>query len=201
MTRKQNNTKNIINPKVLIQAYKQGYFPMADHKYGDIYWHCPDPRAVIPLESPKKPKSLKRNEEKYEFEYRIDTCFRSVIEKCSEREDTWISEEIIDTYMQLHKLGMAHSVETFEDDVLVGGLYGVAIGGAFFGESMFNTVTDASKGAFFHLIERLKQRNFLLLDSQYINPFTQQLGAIEITYADYIKRLIKAINLSTTFVD
>ncbi len=201
MTNRQNNTNRIIKPEILIQAYKQGYFPMADHKHGDIYWHCPDPRAVIPLESPKKPKSLKRNEEKYEFEYRIDTCFRSVIEKCSEREDTWISEEIIDTYMQLHKLGMAHSVETFEDDVLVGGLYGVAIGGAFFGESMFNTITDASKGAFFYLIEKLKERNFLLLDSQYINPFTQQLGAIEVSYSEYTKRLIKAINLPTTFVD
>lgn len=201
MTNRQNNTNRIIKPEILIQAYKQGYFPMADHKYGDIYWHCPDPRAVIPLESPKKPKSLKRNEEKYEFEYRIDTCFRSVIEKCSEREDTWISEEIIDTYMQLHKVGIAHSVETFEDDVLVGGLYGVAIGGAFFGESMFNTITDASKGAFFYLIEKLKERNFLLLDSQYINPFTQQLGAIEVSYSEYTKRLIKAINLPTTFVD
>ncbi len=201
MTNKQNNTNRIIKPEILVQAYKQGYFPMADHKHGDIYWHCPDPRAVIPLDSPKKPKSLKRSEEKYEFEYRVDTCFRTVMEKCSEREDTWISEEIIDTYMQLHYLGMAHSVETYEDDELVGGLYGVAIGAAFFGESMFNTVTDASKGAFFHLIERLKERNFLLLDSQYINPFTQQLGAIEVSYTEYTKRLIKAINLPTTFVD
>lgn len=201
MSNRQNNTNRIIKPEILIQAYKQGYFPMADHKQGDIYWHCPDPRAVIPLDSPKKPKSLKRTEKKYEFEYRVDSCFRTVMEKCSEREDTWISEEIIDTYIQLHNLGMAHSVETYEDNELIGGLYGVAIGGAFFGESMFNTVTDASKGAFFHLIERLKERNFLLLDSQYINPFTKQLGAIEVSYAEYIKRLIKAINLPTTFVD
>ncbi len=121
MTNKQNNTKSIIKPEILIQAYKQGYFPMADHKHGDIYWHCPDPRAVIPLDSPKKPRSLRRSENKYEFEYRVNTCFRTVMEKCSEREDTWISEEIIETYMQLHYLGMAHSVETFEDDELVGG--------------------------------------------------------------------------------
>jgi len=131
----------------------------------------------------------------------VSTLVRPVMEKCSEREDTWISEEIIETYMQLHYLGMAHSVETFEDDILVGGLYGVSIGGAFFGESMFNNVTDASKGAFFYLIERLKKRNFLLLDSQYINPFTKQLGAIEVSYSDYTKRLIKAINLHTSFVD
>lgn len=201
MTKQQNNKNRIIRPEVLIQAYKQGYFPMADHKEGEIYWHCPDPRAVIPLDSPKKPKSLRRSEEKYEFEYRVDTCFRTVMEKCAERDDTWISAEIIETYMQLHYLGNAHSVETFEDDELVGGLYGVAIGGAFFGESMFNTVTDASKGAFFHLIERLKERNYLLLDSQYINPFTKQLGAIELSYTDYNKRLIKAINLPTSFVD
>ncbi|MFA7326241.1 MAG: leucyl/phenylalanyl-tRNA--protein transferase [Candidatus Kapaibacterium sp.] len=201
MTNQQNNTNRFIKPEVLIQAYKQGYFPMADHKEGDIYWHCPDPRAVIPLDSPKKPKSLRRSEEKYEFEYRVDTCFRTVMEKCADRDDTWISAEIIETYMQLYYLGMAHSVETFEDDKLVGGLYGVAIGGAFFGESMFNTVTDASKGAFFYLIERLKERNYLLLDSQYINPFTKQLGAIELSYTDYNKRLIKAINLPISFVD
>ncbi|MEZ4725095.1 MAG: leucyl/phenylalanyl-tRNA--protein transferase [Candidatus Kapaibacterium sp.] len=201
MTNRQNNTNRIIKPEILIQAYKQGYFPMADHKYGDIYWHCPDPRAVIPLDSPRKPKSLKRSENKYEFEYKTNQRFLEVITRCSERDDTWISDEIIDSYMKLHETKMAHSIETYVEGELVGGLYGVAIGGAFFGESMFNTVTDASKGAFFHLIERLKQRNFLLLDSQYINPFTQQLGAIEITYADYIKRLIKAINLSTTFVD
>lgn len=201
MTNKQNNTSGIIKPEILIQAYKQGYFPMADSKEGDIYWHCPDPRAVIPLDNPKKPKSLKRSEDKFEFEYRVNTCFRTVMEKCAEREDTWISDEIIETYMQLHNLGMAHSVETYEDDELVGGLYGVAIGGAFFGESMFNTVTNASKGAFFYLIERLKERNFLLLDSQYINHFTKQLGAIEVSYLEYTKRLIKAINLPTTFVD
>lgn len=202
MTNKQNNTSGILDPEVLIQAYKQGYFPMADSKEGDIYWHCPDPRAIIPLDNPQKPKSLKRSEKKYEFEYRVDTCFRTVMEKCAEREeDTWISEDIIQSYMQLHYRGFAHSVETYEDDELVGGLYGVAIGGAFFGESMFNTVPDASKGAFFYLIERLKARNFQLLDSQYINPFTKQLGAIEVPYIEYAKKLIKAINLPTTFVD
>lgn len=201
MTNQHNNSKIIIKPEILIQAYKQGYFPMADHKEGDIYWHCPDPRAIIPLEKPAKPKSLRRSENKYEFEYRINTNFREVITKCSERDDTWISDEIKETYIQLHFLGMAHSVETYLDDELVGGLYGVSIGGAFFGESIFNSVTDAGKGAFFHLIEYLKERNFQLLDSQYINPFTKQLGAIEVTFADYTKILIKAINLSTSFVD
>lgn len=201
MSNQEHNPNKIIRPEILIQAYKQGYFPMADHKDGDIFWHCPDPRAIIPLENPSKPKSLKRTEMKYEFEYRFDSNFKAVIEKCAQREDTWISREIIETYMQLHYLGMAHSVETYLDDRLVGGLYGVAIGGAFFGESMFNTFTDAGKGAFFSLIERLSEKKFLLLDSQYINPFTKQLGAIEIPYSEYIKVLIKAINHSTSFSD
>jgi leucyl/phenylalanyl-tRNA--protein transferase len=174
---------------------------MADSKEGDIYWHCPDPRAIIPLENTNKPKSLKRNERKFDFEYRVDTDFEAVITKCGERKDTWISDEIIETYITLHKLGSAHSVETYVDNNLVGGLYGVAIGGAFFGESMFNTQTDAAKGAFYNLIEILQKRNFLLLDTQYINPFTQQLGAIEISFMDYSKKLIKAINFATSFVD
>jgi leucyl/phenylalanyl-tRNA--protein transferase len=201
MTTSSNNNNRIIKPEVLLQAYKQGYFPMADSKEGDIYWHCPDPRAIIPLENTNKPKSLKRNERKFDFEYRVDTDFEAVITKCGERKDTWISDEIIETYITLHKLGSAHSVETYVDNNLVGGLYGVAIGGAFFGESMFNTQTDAAKGAFYNLIEILQKRNFLLLDTQYINPFTQQLGAIEISFMDYSKKLIKAINFATSFVD
>lgn len=201
MTRSSNNNNRIIKPEVLLQAYKQGYFPMADSKEGEIYWHCPDPRAIIPLDNTNKPKSLKRNERKFDFEYRVDTNFEAVITKCGERKDTWISEEIIDTYLTLHRLGSAHSVETYSNGKLVGGLYGVAIGGAFFGESMFNTQTDAAKGAFYHLIDILKEKNFLLLDTQYINPFTQQLGAIEISFMDYSKKLIKAINFATSFVD
>ena len=200
MTTSSNNNNRIIKPEVLLQAYKQGYFPMADSKEGDIYWHCPDPRAIIPLEKTNKPRSLKRNERKFDFEYRVDTDFEAVITKCGERKDTWISDEIIDTYLTLHRLGSAHSVETFIDNELVGGLYGVAIGGAFFGESMFNTKTDTAKGAFYRLIEILKERNFLLLDTQYINPFTQQLGAVEISFMDYSKKLIKAINFATSFV-
>lgn len=201
MTTSSNNRNKIIKPEVLLQAYKQGYFPMADSKEGEVYWHCPDPRAIIPLDNPKKPKSLKKSEEKYEFEYRVDTNFEAVITKCADRDDTWISDEIIETYTMLHERGSAHSVETYMDNELVGGLYGVAIGGAFFGESMFNTKTDAAKGAFYYLIELLKDKNFLLLDSQYINPFTKQLGAVEISYMDYSKKLIKAINLATSFVD
>lgn len=201
MTTSSNNNNRIIKPEVLLQAYKQGYFPMADSKEGDIYWHCPDPRAIIPLNNTKKPRSLRKNEEKYTFEYRVNTNFKEVITKCSDRDDTWISEEIIDTYVKLHNLGSAHSVETYMENQLVGGLYGVAIGGAFFGESMFNTETDAAKGSFYYLIDLLKKKNFLLLDTQYINPFTKQLGAIEISFMDYSKKLIKAINFATSFVD
>jgi leucyl/phenylalanyl-tRNA--protein transferase len=201
MTTSSNNNNRIIKPEVLLQAYKQGYFPMADSKEGDIYWHCPDPRAIILLNNTKKPRSLRKNEEKNTFEYRVNTNFKEVITKCSDRDDTWISEEIIETYVKLHNLGSAHSVETYMDNQLVGGLYGVAIGGAFFGESMFNTKTDAAKGAFYYLIDLLKKKNFLLLDTQYINPFTKQLGAIETSFMDYSKKLIKAINFATSFVD
>lgn len=199
MRKQEQQPTKIIKPEILLQAYKQGYFPMAENKDGEIYWHCPDPRAIIPLENTKKPKSLKSVEQKNNFEYRINTNFKAVIEKCAERNETWISREIIESYMQLHYLSFAHSVETYIDDELVGGLYGVSIGGAFFGESMFNTVPNAAKGAFYILINRLKERNFLLLDSQYINPFTKQLGAIEIPYTDYNILLIKAINHSTSF--
>jgi leucyl/phenylalanyl-tRNA--protein transferase len=199
MRTQENQIIKGIKPEILIQAYKQGYFPMAEHKDGDIYWHCPDPRAIIPLDSPKKPKSLKIAEKKQLFEYRFDTNFGEVIRKCSERSETWISQEIIESYIQLYYLGMAHSVETYVNGNLVGGLYGVSIGGAFFGESMFNTTPNAAKGAFYKLVERLRERNFLLLDSQYINPFTEQLGAIELPYTEYIKLLIKAINHSTSF--
>lgn len=163
MTTSSNNNNRIIKPEVLLQAYKQGYFPMADSKEGDIYWHCPDPRAIILLNNTKKPRSLRKNEEKNTFEYRVNTNFKEVITKCSDRDDTWISEEIIETYVKLHNLGSAHSVETYMDNQLVGGLYGVAIGGAFFGESMFNTKTDAAKGAFYYLIDLLKKKNFCFL--------------------------------------
>jgi leucyl/phenylalanyl-tRNA--protein transferase len=192
--------KEIITPDIVVSAYTQGFFPMADEEDGDIYWHCPDPRAIIPLENPKMPRSLRQSINKYSYTFSINSDFNYVISACGNRKNTWISDEIIKIYGELNLMGFAHSVECISAGEIVGGLYGISIGGAFFGESMFNTKPDAAKAAFFHLIEHLKQRNFILLDSQYINPFTQQLGAVEIAKSKYLKLLNKALALPCKFV-
>jgi len=183
---------------ILINAYSQGYFPMAEEK-GEIYWHCPDPRAIIPLENIKKPRSLTKYSRKNDFKYSVNSDFEFVIRACSDRKATWISDEIIEVYLDLHRKGFAHSVETWSGEKIVGGLYGISLGGAFFGESMFNTENDAAKAAFYYLAEYLKSRGFILLDSQYINPFTEQLGAVEILKDEYMKKLEQALIIPTRF--
>lgn len=172
---------------------------MAESKEGDIYWHAPNPRAIIPLDEAKPSRNLRKKMEKGIFSFTRNKEFEKVIIGCSDREETWISQEIIDTYSELHYLGYAHSVETWQEGKLVGGLYGVSMGGAFFGESMFNYVSDASKAAFYHLIEHLQNKKFMLLDSQYINDFTKKLGAIQISRNLYLNILEKAINLPCSF--
>lgn len=166
---------------------------MARSKRGKIDWHSPDPRAIIPLEKPQIPKSLKKKLRKGVFSYTINQAFDEVIQKCSERRVTWISDDIIDTYTKINRLGFAASVETWMDNRLVGGLYGATIGAAFFGESMFNTESDAAKAAFYHLIEVMKRNDYILLDSQYINDFTMQLGAVEVPRHLYMKILHNAL--------
>jgi leucyl/phenylalanyl-tRNA--protein transferase len=187
------------NPELIISAYLQGYFPMADSRDGDIYWHSPDPRAIIPLNAAKPHRSLRQFLKNNNYNYTIDAAFGRVIRSCSEREDTWINDEIIECYEILHRAGYAHSVETWFEGEIAGGLYGVAIGGAFFGESMFSFLENASKAAFYHLVEHLKQRNFLLLDTQYINHHTELLGAVEIPKTTYLKLLEQAVNAPTRF--
>ena len=167
---------------------------MADSKEGEVYWHCPDPRAIIPLENTKKPKSLRKSEEKYEFEYRVDTDFKAVITKCADRDDTWISDEIIETYTMLHELGSAHSVETYIDNELVGGLYGVSVGGAFFGESMFSKRRDTSKMALAWLTDRLRETGFILMDTQFLTAHLKSMGGVEISRAKYLKKLEEALS-------
>lgn len=182
-----------LNVDVLISAYTQGFFPMADSD--GIFWHSPDPRAIIPLDNvPKKPRSLIQSEKKFGYYHTIDYNFEYVITECSKRKDTWISKEIIRSFTELNLIGFSHSIETWQNGEIVGGLYGVCIGAAFFGESMFNKNTDASKSAYYYLIDLLKRNNFKLLDSQYINSFTQKLGAIEIPKTEYIKNLNFAIS-------
>lgn len=189
----------LFSTEIILRAYEQGYFPMAESEDGEIYWHAPNPRAIIPLDDVKIPKSLRSKLKRGVFDFTINKEFEKVIEQCAKREETWISQEIVNAYTELHFLGYAHSIETWQNGKLVGGLYGVAIGGAFFGESMFNHISDASKAAFYFLIEHLKKKKFLLLDSQYINDFTKKLGAILISRNLYLNILEKAINLPITF--
>lgn len=188
----------MISVELLVQAYLSGSFPMADPDEGDqIYWHTPETRGLIPLDDTfKVPKNLMRLYRKEKFELTINRAFPEVIEQCSllRQGDTWISEEIIAVYTEMHKLGLAHSFEVWLDGALVGGLYGVAIGKAFFGESMFHKVTDASKIALVFLVEFLKEQNFQLLDCQYLNPHLLQFGAYEVTQEEFLSRLQEIIH-------
>lgn len=174
---------------------------MATHRTGRIEWYSPDPRAIIPLDGLHVSRSLRRTLNKNLFAVRINSAFERVMRACADRTDTWISEDIISAYTALHQRGFAHSVEAWYGEQLVGGLYGVAIGGAFFGESMFSRMTDASKVALVHLVERLQRRGFLLLDTQYITEHLRRLGAIELPRNAYLHLLSKAIAVNTSFLD
>ncbi len=188
----------------LIYGYMNGIFPMAETD-GSLYWYSPDPRAIIPIESYKPPKSLRPTLNKQLFEIRVNTDFEGVMRGCAEAraddDSTWISEEIIEAYTDLHHLNLAHSVESYQDNQLVGGLYGVAIGSAFFGESMFYRVSDASKVAFHSLIEILKKQQYKLLDTQFINDNVRRFGAIEIPKNNYLRLLKIAISHQSHFVE
>jgi len=185
----------------LLLAYRTGWFPMGDPDTKEIYWHSPQFRAVFPLQTLEFSKSLKKTVSKGTFSIKFNTAFEQVIKACAQRADTWITEPIIESYIQLHIQGYAHSVETYIDDTLVGGLYGVSIGSAFFGESMFSKVNDASKVAFYALVQQLRINKYTLLDSQYLNDFTEQLGAIEIKRSEYLSLLSKALIEECIFFD
>lgn len=191
-----------LTPELLLVAYAQGIFPMA-HDDGRIYLYDPDPRAILPLEAFHVPRSLARRVRSGRFTVRVDSAFRAVIEACAApaagRESTWISAEIIDLYTQLHHMGFAHSVEAWQGDYLVGGLYGVALGGLFAGESMFSRVTDASKVALVHLVERLRAGGFVLLDTQFRTDHLARFGAVEISRVEYQKRLAAALRVEASF--
>jgi len=188
----------------LIYGYINGIFPMADAD-GTLYWYAPDPRAIIPLDTYKPARSLRPVLNRKQFEIRINADFEQVMRYCSlprsENDSTWISEEIIEAYTELHRMGLAHSVETYIDNRLVGGLYGVSLGAAFFGESMFYLVDNASKVAFHYLILTLRQQKFELLDTQFINDNVRRYGAIEIPKADYMKQLKSALRKKARFTE
>lgn len=180
-----NPSRSLLLPEMLLVGYRNGFFPMAEPDTGRILWHRPDPRAIIPLQDVPMPRSLRQVLRRGTFSVTLDACFEDVIRACADREDSWISEDIVQAYTGLHEMGHAHSIETWLDGRLVGGLYGVHLGAAFFGESMFSTDSNASKVAFAHLVAILRANGFRLLDTQYINPFTASLGAIEIPDAAY----------------
>jgi leucyl/phenylalanyl-tRNA--protein transferase len=181
-------------PKSVLMAYASGYFPMAypEHNW-QIYWHKPETRAVFMVQEFELKKRLQKIYDKHEFDLHINKAFGKVITACADRSHTWISEDIIKVYKKLNKMGYAYSFEAWQNNELVGGLYGVVLGRAFFGESMFHLVTNASKVTFVYLLEVLKKQNFILLDSQYINHFTKDLGAKEISDDDYMKVLQRCL--------
>jgi leucyl/phenylalanyl-tRNA---protein transferase len=190
----------MIDPEFLLYGYRLGVFPMAMED-NSIAWFSPDPRAIIPLENFHVPHTLRREWRRKVFDIRIDDRFGDVIRACAKRKDTWINDKIIESYERLHELGYAHSVEAWNKDRLAGGLYGVAIGGAFFGESMFHRITNASKIALVALVEHLRARKFALLDTQWLTPHLVQFGAIEISRKQYLRRLREAVELPRRFVD
>ena len=196
----RNKKESALDPDFLLVAYCNGYFPMATSRTGTIEWFSPDPRAIIPLDAFKISRSLQQTIRKKKFDLKIDSAFKTVMQACAERTDTWISEEIIDVYAKLHNQQHAHSVETWCEGELVGGLYGVAIRGAFFGESMFSRMTDASKVALVHLVERLNAGHFTLLDTQYMTEHLRTFGAIDISRSLYLQMLSQALEVRTSFV-
>lgn len=189
----------IIPPDILIGAYATGYFPMADAVTGKIEWYSPDPRAVIELDAFVPTRSLRRTIRKGVFDVRTDTVFEEVIRACGDRDATWISGVIIDSYCELHRLGFAHSVEAWSGGQLAGGLYGVSLGSAFFGESMFHREPYASMVAYAALIDRLKSRGYTLLDTQFVTEHLLRLGAREVPRREYLSCLAAALKKECTF--
>lgn len=189
-----------LTPEGVELAYRHGIFPMADERSDEVLWFRPDPRAIIPLDGFHMSHSLTRTIRRGLFEIRIDTDFEGVMRGCADRrEGSWISDRFVEVYGALHRAGKAHSVETWRAGELVGGTYGVALGGAFMAESKFHRVTDASKVALAALVERLRERRFTLLDVQYVTPHLESLGAVEITRREYEGRLAGALALPCRF--
>ncbi|NNE23821.1 MAG: leucyl/phenylalanyl-tRNA--protein transferase [Rhizobiales bacterium] len=193
-----------ITPQILLKAYASGVFPMAESADDNaLYWIEPEFRGLIPLDGFKVSRSLRKACRRQMFEVRVDTAFADVIERCAERapdrKTTWINDRILALYNQLFKMGFCHSVECWQDDELVGGLYGVRIGAAFFGESMFTRRRDASKVALVHLVARLRFGCFKLLDAQFINDHLKQFGALELPRAEYHQLLEDALGKDADF--
>lgn len=193
-----------ITPDLLIRAYAAGFFPMAERRRDPhIIWVSPEERGIIPLRSFHVPRRLARTVMGDRFQVRIDTNFAAVIAACAEssgsRDETWINDELIQLYCQLHHAGYAHSIECWRESQLVGGLYGVQLGAAFFGESMFSRERDASKVALVHLVARLIRGGFDLLDAQFLTDHLAQFGAFALPRPEYLERLTPAITRTAEF--
>lgn len=185
-------------PQLVIAAYTQAIFPMG-HDDGTIRWYSPDPRCIIDLDDFHASKRLMRTYRSGKFDMRVNTAWEEVLHACADRDTTWITDDIFRVYTQLHEMGFAHSVEAFYDGELAGGLYGVSIGGAFMGESMFHRVTDASKVSLVYLVERMRAKGFRLLDTQYMTDHLGTFNAINIPKSEYEERLKDALRLNCKF--
>lgn len=186
-----------LSPELLLHGYSIGIFPMAEHRNDpEVFWVDPLRRGIFPLDRFHLSRSLARRIRRGEYHVTFDHDFAGVLKGCADRAETWINPEISDSYQALHRLGRAHSVEVWQGSTLAGGVYGVVLGAAFFGESMFSRRTDASKVALAYLIDRLRQTGFQLFDTQFLTAHLASLGAVEITRAEYRRRLEKALNTS-----
>ena len=193
-----------LNEQTILKGYSLGVFPMSE-SFDDpkIYWINPKKRGIIPIKDFKISKSLKKEIKKNKFKITINKNFNTVIKNCAKKTEnrpkTWINKKIIDSYSNLHEIGHAHSIEAWFQNKLVGGLYGVSLGSAFFGESMFSTMSNASKICLVYLIANLKKKGFTLLDTQFINPYLKKLGAIEISRQEYLKILGRSLKKNANF--
>lgn len=190
---------NTLNSDILVLAYSQGFFPMPHPETEEICWFNPDPRAIIPLDQFHASRSLKRSVRKQRFTFSIDQAFSMVMAGCADRNDTWINKEIKSVYEDMFRRGLAHSFEVWQDGQLVGGLYGVSLGRAFFAESKFHKATDASKAALWVLVETLNELRCELLEVQFLTRHLASLGAVELSNFDYQKRLSKALTSTVTY--
>jgi leucyl/phenylalanyl-tRNA---protein transferase len=192
MSQKPINSKEWLLPDNMLRLYASGAFPMADNKTGKIEWYRPEIRTIIPLNNYNIPRSLKKFLQLSNFEFRKDSDFLPVVNECANRESTWISDELIEAYLRLYKRKQIHTVEVWQNGQLVGGLYGIVFRGAFFGESMFSKVPQASKAALMYLLQNLNEKDFVMLDVQYMTPHLKMFGAVEISFDEYQKLLDSA---------
>lgn len=191
--------EEFLEPENMLKLYAMGAFPMAD-EIDNVDWYMPKKRAILPLDDYNVPRSLKKVLLAADYEVKFDTDFDSVIKGCANRTETWINDRLIEAYRELFKIGHLHTVEVYKGNKLAGGLYGVSIGGAFFGESMFTIVPQSSKIAFIKLIEHLNSRSFNLLDVQIINPHLAMFGAIEISKNEFNILLTLALENDVSFI-